>query len=126
MNVNVSASRRSFLKGSAAAGLVIALRLPVSNAAAAAADAQSEFIPNAFLRIDRAGSHTATANEYIGYGDWDFPQGNLFPPDGSISHRDGSGAARIAQNSDADGTWRFKRKELVHDISGDMALKNNR
>ena len=36
MNVNVSASRRSFLKGSAAAGLVIALRLPVSNAAAAA------------------------------------------------------------------------------------------
>ena len=25
-----------------------------------------------------------------------------------------------------DGTWRFKRKELVHDISGDMALKNNR
>jgi isoquinoline 1-oxidoreductase beta subunit len=51
MNVNVSASRRSFLKGSAAAGLVIALRLPVSTAAAAAADAQSEFIPNAFLRI---------------------------------------------------------------------------
>jgi uncharacterized protein (TIGR02246 family) len=25
-----------------------------------------------------------------------------------------------------DGTWRFKRKELVHDISGAMALKNNR
>ena len=25
-----------------------------------------------------------------------------------------------------DGTWRFKRKELVHDISGDMALKNSR
>jgi len=25
-----------------------------------------------------------------------------------------------------DGTWRFKRKELVHDIAGDMALKNNR
>jgi uncharacterized protein (TIGR02246 family) len=23
-------------------------------------------------------------------------------------------------------TWRFKRKELVHDIAGDMALKNNR
>src|SRR5262249_58795804 len=22
-----------------------------------------------------------------------------------------------------DGTWRFKRKELVHDIAGDMALK---
>jgi hypothetical protein len=22
--------------------------------------------------------------------------------------------------------WRFKRKELVHDIAGDMALKNNR
>lgn len=25
-----------------------------------------------------------------------------------------------------DRTWRFKRKELVHDIAGDMALKNNR
>ena len=51
MNINVSTSRRSFLKGSAAAGLVIALRLPVSNAAAAA-DAQSEFISENVLRID--------------------------------------------------------------------------
>ena len=25
-----------------------------------------------------------------------------------------------------DGTWRFARKELVHDIAGDMALKNRR
>lgn len=25
-----------------------------------------------------------------------------------------------------EGTWRFKRKELVHDIAGNMALKNNR
>jgi uncharacterized protein (TIGR02246 family) len=25
-----------------------------------------------------------------------------------------------------DGTWRFKRKEIVHDIGGDMALKNGR
>ena len=25
-----------------------------------------------------------------------------------------------------DGIWRFQRKELVHDIAGDMALKNNR
>jgi uncharacterized protein (TIGR02246 family) len=25
-----------------------------------------------------------------------------------------------------DGTWRFQRKELVHDIAGDMALKNKR
>ena len=25
-----------------------------------------------------------------------------------------------------DGTWRFKQKELVHDIAGNMALKNNR
>jgi len=24
------------------------------------------------------------------------------------------------------GTWHFQRKELVHDIAGDMALKNNR
>jgi len=25
-----------------------------------------------------------------------------------------------------DGTWRFKRKEIVHDIGGDMAFKNGR
>ena len=25
-----------------------------------------------------------------------------------------------------DGTWHFSRKELVHDIAGDMALKNKR
>ena len=25
-----------------------------------------------------------------------------------------------------DGTWRFSRKELVHDIAGNMALKNKR
>jgi uncharacterized protein (TIGR02246 family) len=25
-----------------------------------------------------------------------------------------------------DGAWRFKRKELVHDIAGNMALKNKR
>ncbi len=25
-----------------------------------------------------------------------------------------------------DGTWRFRRKQLVHDIAGDMALKNKR
>ena len=25
-----------------------------------------------------------------------------------------------------DATWRFQRKELVHDIAGDMALKNKR
>ena len=25
-----------------------------------------------------------------------------------------------------DGTWRFQRKELKHDIAGDMALKNKR
>ena len=25
-----------------------------------------------------------------------------------------------------DGTWRFKRKEIVHDIGGNMALKNGR
>ncbi|MCO5091662.1 nuclear transport factor 2 family protein [Bosea sp. (in: a-proteobacteria)] len=24
------------------------------------------------------------------------------------------------------GTWRFRKKELVHDIAGNMALKNNR
>ena len=25
-----------------------------------------------------------------------------------------------------DGAWRFGRRELIHDIAGDMALKNNR
>jgi uncharacterized protein (TIGR02246 family) len=30
------------------------------------------------------------------------------------------------QWSRVNGTWQFKRKELVHDIAGDMALKNNR
>jgi CO/xanthine dehydrogenase Mo-binding subunit len=65
MNINVSASRRSFLKGSAAAGLVIAMRLPVSNAAAA--DAQSEFIPNAFLRI-APGSTVTVISKHIEFG----------------------------------------------------------
>ena len=30
------------------------------------------------------------------------------------------------QWSRVNGTWQFKRKELVHDIAGDMALKNIR
>ena len=30
------------------------------------------------------------------------------------------------QWSRVNGNWQFKRKELVHDIAGDMALKNNR
>ncbi len=49
MNMLPAASRRQFLRGSAAAGLVIAFHVPLAKRAAAATD--TEFAPNAFLRI---------------------------------------------------------------------------
>ncbi len=49
MDTTLATSRRQFLKGSAAAGLVIGLHIPVGTRGAAAAPA--EFAPNAFLRI---------------------------------------------------------------------------
>jgi isoquinoline 1-oxidoreductase beta subunit len=50
MNVPVSANRRQFLQGSAAAGLVIGFHLPVAGRALAA-EPSGEFVPNAFVRI---------------------------------------------------------------------------
>lgn len=50
MNEVLSTSRRQFLKGSAAVGLVIGLHLPAGGRGAAVA-APAEFAPNAFLRI---------------------------------------------------------------------------
>jgi isoquinoline 1-oxidoreductase subunit beta len=49
MDAAPATSRRQFLKGSAAVGLVIAFDLPIARLAAAAAS--KEFAPNAFLRI---------------------------------------------------------------------------
>jgi len=49
MEATLATNRRQFLKGSAAVGLVIGFHLPMGTRAAAAADA--EFVPNAFLRI---------------------------------------------------------------------------
>ena len=49
MQATLSANRRQFLGGSAALGLVIGFQLPMGKRAAAAAN--GEFVPNAFLRI---------------------------------------------------------------------------
>lgn len=53
MNAALDTSRRNFLKGSAAVGLVIGFSLPLGRRAAAAAATESAaaFAPNAFLRI---------------------------------------------------------------------------
>jgi len=50
MTIAVNTSRRQFLKGSAAAGLIIGLQLPMGARGSAAA-AAGPFVPNAFLRI---------------------------------------------------------------------------
>ncbi|HJZ84086.1 MAG TPA: CFI-box-CTERM domain-containing protein [Polyangia bacterium] len=66
------------------------------------------------VRIDQGGSHTTVANDYLGFGDWDgaFGRGQqgIHPPDDTQISKStpGSGAQRLAQFSDADGTWRFK------------------
>ena len=49
MDASLATSRRQFLRGSAAVGLVIAFDLPITRLAVAAAS--TEFAPNAFLRI---------------------------------------------------------------------------
>src|SRR5262249_49788935 len=47
------------------------------------------------------GTHVATTDMYIGFGDWDSPHGNLFPPDDTvISNRAGSGSGRLAHVTD--------------------------
>jgi isoquinoline 1-oxidoreductase beta subunit len=65
MDAAPATSRRQFLKGSAAVGLVIAFDLPITRLAAAAAS--EEFAPNAFLRI--APDNTVTAiSKHIEFG----------------------------------------------------------
>jgi isoquinoline 1-oxidoreductase beta subunit len=49
MATALDSSRRQFLKGSAAAGLIIGFHIPLP--ARAGADTRAEFVPNAFLRI---------------------------------------------------------------------------
>src|SRR5262249_19857667 len=68
---------------------------------------QPSVVWRANVTIDAAG-HTALADGYAGYGDWDQPRGNLFAPDATISMTPGSGGARLAEMTDADGTWRVK------------------
>src|SRR6202045_514588 len=66
MEQTFAANRRQFLKGSAAAGLIISFPLPMSKRVAAAAPA-SEFAPNAFLRI--APDNTITViSKHIEFG----------------------------------------------------------
>jgi hypothetical protein len=60
------------------------------------------------VRVDTTSAHVATTLDYAGYGDWDQPRGNLFPPDATVSMTPGSGGARLAPVTDADGTWRVK------------------
>src|SRR5262249_35843432 len=60
------------------------------------------------IQLDQSASHTATTDAYAGYTDWDLPQGNLFPPDGTISTTPGTGAGRLAHVTDQDGTWQLK------------------
>jgi hypothetical protein len=71
------------------------------------------------ITIDSTGVHTATADNYIGYGPWDHPADRpmggdaswnrgIHPPDSTISMTPGSGGNRLAEITDGDGTWRFK------------------
>ena len=88
MDAAPATSRRQFLKGSAAVGLVIAFDLPIARLAAAAAS--KEFAPNAFLRI--APDNTITViSKHIELG-----QGPLSLPK-TISARS-DGEVRLAQH----------------------------
>jgi hypothetical protein len=50
----------------------------------------------------------ATATAYAGYGDWDGATGALHAPDNTINTNPGSGAGRLLDHSDDQGTWRVK------------------
>jgi hypothetical protein len=49
-----------------------------------------------------------TAASYAGYGDWDGASGTLHAPDATINDTPGSGAGRLLNTSDDQGTWRVK------------------
>lgn len=59
------------------------------------------------FRLDKSG-RIATTTTYAGYGDFKGESGKLNPPDSTISQSGGSGADRLAQNTDENGTWRVK------------------
>jgi hypothetical protein len=80
---------------------------------------QPSIVWAAKITIEAGVTHTALADEYLGYGPWDHPADRpawgdaswnrgIHPPDGSISMTPGSGGHRLAEITDADGTWRFK------------------
>jgi hypothetical protein len=49
-----------------------------------------------------------TGSRYAGYGDWDGATGTLHPADSTISDVPGTGAGRLLDTSDDQGTWRVK------------------
>jgi hypothetical protein len=54
-------------------------------------------------------ARTSAADRYSGYGDWDGASGALHPPDTTIAEgQDGTGAGRLLERTDGDGTWRVK------------------
>lgn len=65
--------------------------------------------PSVVYRVDfdpLEPSFTGT-DMYIGYGEWDGTSGEIYPPDGSISTADGSGADRLELFTLNDETFRF-------------------
>lgn len=59
------------------------------------------------FRLDQSG-RIATVTEYAGYSDYKGESGTINPPDMTISQSGGSGADRLAQTTDSNGTWRVK------------------
>ncbi|HNK46365.1 MAG TPA: fibronectin type III domain-containing protein [Pseudomonadota bacterium] len=59
------------------------------------------------FRLDKSG-RISTTKDYAGYGDFKGENGKLNPPDSTISQSGGSGADRLAMNTDDNGTWRVK------------------
>ncbi len=49
-----------------------------------------------------------TSGKYVGYSDWDGATGTLHPADTTITDTPGTGAGRLLDVSDDQGTWRVK------------------